>query len=361
MRLQIKIAIAWTVVAAGLHGTEARAHHSASVHFDLGKTVEYREATLTDVRLINPHLKVGFTIRGEDGKPIEMIAEGSDVTSFRRNGRNLDRLRTGEVVTVFGWPGRHDDYYMRVSRLTFADGETLNFFGADLGASGVRPPATTAGNPATDVGQQSAPRSLDDFEGIWQRVGFRPWLSADYPLNAEGRKLYEAFDATDDPVLLCKDMGYPRMVNRPSPLEIVIDDDTIYVLYEQTHQVRRIYRDGRPIKSDFPLSPLGFSIGRFLGDEVIIETRRLAPALLNGLGHPVSGGDTAWVEERWRILAPADYPATLGPLPPDARVLSIAVTLHDSRFYTAPVRVPDPDNYYVYAPNLTLLEDQCEY
>lgn len=73
--------------------------------------------------------------------------------------------------------------------------------------------------------------------------------------------------------LLCLPMGMPHAYFRPRPFEIIQLPDRVVMLFETDNFWRVIYTDGR----EFPEIPLhtwnGYSIGRYEGDTLVIETR----------------------------------------------------------------------------------------
>ena len=90
---------------------------------------------------------------------------------------------------------------------------------------------------------------VPDLEGIWlwspEAGASDSWL-ADPPFNAQGRAAFEAVDPTEDVGLRCL-FGMPRIIGirGPYPMEFIQRDDRVVILYEQGHQVRRIFLDGR--------------------------------------------------------------------------------------------------------------------
>lgn len=155
-----------------------------------------------------------------------------------------------------------------------------------------------------------------DFSGIWQRSGGGPGLIADEPpMTAWGREKYAAAKPIHGPrtvsptesnaaELKCLPMGIPGMYFRPRTFEIVQLATRALMLFEVDHMWREIHVDGRSFP-DVPLqSWMGYSIGRYEGDALVIETRHFkgweenAQRWLDRLGHPFS--DELKVTERFR-------------------------------------------------------------
>ena len=96
---------------------------------------------------------------------------------------------------------------------------------------------------------------------------FRPRLSeaalATFPLD----------QLQDDPGYLhCEPWGLANQMFAPHQLEIKRFADRVEMRYGEWEARRTIYLDGREIPKRLQPSLLGFSIGRFEGDDLVIET-----------------------------------------------------------------------------------------
>jgi hypothetical protein len=102
----------------------AAAHHSFVVFFDDGKSVTV-SGPVTAFKFTNPHAIIELTVKSEQGRAEPWRAETNAVTLLRRRGWTKDSLKAGDVVTIEGWPSRDGARYMRVRRITKADGTVL--------------------------------------------------------------------------------------------------------------------------------------------------------------------------------------------------------------------------------------------
>ena len=100
------------------------AHHSFAVHF-LPEGEVKASGVVKSFRFANPHGVLAFTVINEDGEEMQWRAETNSPSLLRRRGWSRDSIKTGQEVTVTGWPARNDDYYMRIRTVTFADGSVL--------------------------------------------------------------------------------------------------------------------------------------------------------------------------------------------------------------------------------------------
>lgn len=102
----------------------ALAHHSFAVHFVDNATATV-SGTVTGFRFSNPHGILSFDVKKPDGSIEQWRAETNSPNVLRRRGWSKDSLKAGDSITVIGFPSRDGTPYMRVSKITFADGHEL--------------------------------------------------------------------------------------------------------------------------------------------------------------------------------------------------------------------------------------------
>lgn len=131
-----------------------------------------------------------------------------------------------------------------------------------------------------------------DVRGAWE--GREP--------TAAAQEAIDRFDrSVDDPSMRCIAPGLIRTAESRAPLEIVEQDHQILIIYESFNVVRRIHTDGRRAPDRLPSSPIGYSVGDWEGDELVVETTHLTPHLMNDDGSPFSGDPGgARILERYR-------------------------------------------------------------
>jgi hypothetical protein len=124
------------LLASALTGTTVTAHHSFAVFFDDTKSIEVR-GTVTDFRFTNPHGIITVTGARVSGGPQETWrAETNAPTILTRRGWSASSLKKGEVITIEGWPSRDGKNYIRMRRVTRANGTVL---GTPVAAPGTDP------------------------------------------------------------------------------------------------------------------------------------------------------------------------------------------------------------------------------
>ena len=70
----------------------------------------------------------------------------------------------------------------------------------------------------------------------------------------------------------------PGIMGQPYPMEFLLTPGKVTIVIEAYQQVRHIYTDGRPLPDDPDLKFHGTSIGRWDGDTLVVDTRRLLAA-----------------------------------------------------------------------------------
>jgi hypothetical protein len=112
------------VAALALAAPLALAHHSFAVHFVSDRVVTVK-GTVTAFKFTNPHGIVTFSVTKDDGSVEEWRAETNSPNALRRRGWTKDSIKVGEDVEIIGFPTRDGKPYVRISKLTFADGREL--------------------------------------------------------------------------------------------------------------------------------------------------------------------------------------------------------------------------------------------
>ena len=96
-------------------------------------------------------------------------------------------------------------------------------------------------------------------------LSFQPWAE----------KLYQhrvATNSKDDPQGRCVLSGVPRENVVPYPFKILNSNGMIVILYEALHSYRQIFMDGRPLPKDPNPTWMGYSVGHWDGDTLVVES-----------------------------------------------------------------------------------------
>jgi hypothetical protein len=144
---------------------------------------------------------------------------------------------------------------------------------------------------------------------------------AELPFTAWGLQDWSTYDAASgDYTGSCLPFGLQRSVNAPYPFQIMQDERTVAFLFEINtwHHVVRI---GAEWPKQMEPTWFGFSIGRWDGDTLIVETKGFnGYTRLDTVGHPHS--DALHLTQTFRRL--------------DAKRMAYTVTVDDPKTYTRP-------------------------
>ena len=111
-------------LAAALAAVPALAHHSFAVHFVADKLITVR-GTVDEFTFRNPHGVLLLSVKGDDGTAQQWKIETNSPNILRRRGWTETSIKAGDVVSVEGYPARDGSHFMRVYRVTYADGREL--------------------------------------------------------------------------------------------------------------------------------------------------------------------------------------------------------------------------------------------
>ena len=100
------------------------------------------------------------------------------------------------------------------------------------------------------------------------------------PSAAELKKNRMATNDKDNPDANCMPMGITQFHMQPQPRKVVQTPNLIIILYEANYGVRYIYTDGRSLPPQGEPQPwwYGYSVGRWEGDTLVVETNNLRGA-----------------------------------------------------------------------------------
>jgi hypothetical protein len=150
--------------------------------------------------------------------------------------------------------------------------------------------------------------------GLKEGLPYQPWARK---LVAERREQL----GRDDPVGFCKPGGAVRILTFPPFRKFLQPPGLFVILSERDVTYRQIFLDGRPLPEDPTPTPNGYSVGRWDGDTLVVQTVGLRDGTwLDRIGSPMT--DAAKMTERFRRV---NY----------GRV-DVELTIDDPKAYTAP-------------------------
>lgn len=164
------------------------------------------------------------------------------------------------------------------------------------------------------------------------------------PFTEEGRRIAEAYNpGRDDPGMIddCLPDPVPPVVWSGPPIEIREEPGRIVIRYERANVVRSIDMTGTPPAADQPHSSVGYSVGRWEGDVLVVETTHMSGGAISEGDRPLSLDGR--ITER--------YSPALG-----ERGLHLDVEIDDPIYYTETFTM---SRDYVWAPDEQLQDWGC--
>ena len=192
-----------------------------------------------------------------------------------------------------------------------------------------------------------------DLSGFWMpqaAVRYLLNLASDMkpeeiPLRPEYAKVYqERIDnnGKDHPGVRCLPSGIPEKLSIPDGLKVVQTPDLLVFLYESRTIYRQVFLDGRPLPKDAQPTWMGYSVGHWEGDTLVVETiGQNGKTWLDMRGLP--GTESLRVIERYSR--------------PSIGRTDIEVTIDDPKAYTKPWSVKFS---WRLIPDTDLIESICE-
>jgi hypothetical protein len=160
-----------------------------------------------------------------------------------------------------------------------------------------------AGTAAPGAAGAFDPRNL---QGLWvisnrSQRGYRDEAMQplqDY-LTPAAAKIRAGRDVALDPSARCMTM-FPRQMGWPYPLQIVQTPAVTLILFEADQVFRQIHTDGRSWPDTDEQRWMGYSIGHWAGDTLVVETKQFNPnAWLEADGTPIN--EHTFITERFRL------------------------------------------------------------
>jgi hypothetical protein len=196
-----------------------------------------------------------------------------------------------------------------------------------------------------------------DFTGVWGTYRApgagapqRGAPQAPLPLRAQAKAKVDAYHTLVDPIGdtpggHCLGTGMPGSMlgSGGYPMEIVQHEDIILVVFEAHAEIRRIYLTDAASPEDLFPDRNGYSVGRWEGDKLIVETTHLKEAVdQNRYPH----SENATIVEEYSLEVTAD----------GTKVLTAQMTMTDPDFYTQPIRA---EKKWQFQPGVRLLPYEC--
>jgi len=188
-------------------------------------------------------------------------------------------------------------------------------------------PRKPDGKPDLSAPAPKTPDGKPDLSGVWEHLNSRgsayyldkieipwqPWAKAVFDERT-------ANNQKDNPESRCLPRGLPK-ADAFDIHKIIQTPGVILVLYEYGTTFRQIFTDGRKLPKDPNPTWMGYSVGHWEGDTLVVESNGFnGKAWLSGQGNPIS--DSLHLTERIRRR--------------DFGHMDIQLTIDDPKAYTKP-------------------------
>jgi hypothetical protein len=265
------------------------AHHGSVVNPNLylAENLVELEGEITDVFWRSPHPR--YRLRVPNGDLWELELSGSPLTYRRVGLSEEDIARVGETIKVAGYISRMDAKSLGVLHILLPNGQEFVNGNRDLRWSSVRRTAETLDLDPIKV--ETAIRNADGLFRVWGPVRSPELEEADYVhmLTATGQQLSAAYDPIADNYELECRQGMPdTMFDRGAAMDFVDEGDRILIHLEEYDIERVIYMSDQTGQMQTTHSDLGYSTGRWQGEDLIVETAGIDWPYYDEVGIPQS-------------------------------------------------------------------------
>ena len=319
--MRLKSVFIITVVAA--LWSSALAHHGAvtsPILYDTGEIVEL-EGELTETLWRNPHTRARMKVVDDDGnETIWELELGPSPREFDHMGV-LPEDMLGSVRAA-GYVSKRNPHSLGVTNFLLPNGQEY-LAGRN---SKLRWSRKRLVNVIPEIDQARAEADMLTANGIFRMWGRRTGNPLDGSVRAQqlteqGKELAAAFDPIADNAQLDCRHGMPDTMFDPVPMEITDEGDQIRLHIAQYNIQRIIHMNAEEPEATIPGSPVGYSVGRWDGDVLVVTTTHVDwPYYLNS-GTPQS--DQVRYDERFSTAS-------------DGHKLNYSLTITDPVVFTKP-------------------------
>ena len=326
----------------------AIAHHSL-LGYDKSQLVEV-EGEVTSIFWRNPHIRLMVNTTTDTGQTESWQVEGGPVNTMERRGISPERVHVGDTIKVFGHLSTRVEKSVQPVHITLANGEALVLDQGSASAFGLLAGnQPTASSTADDDAVAAAIRQAHGIFRVWSNrdrhwiTDSREWGVKIHPLREAPRLAQEAWNQpTDDVALRCIPAGMPEAIMMPFPIEFMEQDGDMLLHIEEWDNVRTIHMGGDSNANDQAPSSLGYSVGNWEGNTLVVRTNRINYHFLDDRGTPMS--DAVEILERFTLSE-------------DETQLDWEATITDLVTFTEPFAMPDM--HWDWAPGEALKAYNC--
>jgi len=207
-----------------------------------------------------------------------------------------DALAVGDVVKVAAHPARFEENSMFVLNALLPSGKEIVFdpWGKARWGESIGTDSKWSATEDDALDEQTGifrvwSTSITDPEAFPFPELMNPALVENYPLTDMAKASVAAFNPlTDIPTLNCQPKGMPLAMEQPYPMEILQVGDEIHMRMEEYNGLRIVHMGEDQTPEDEPLLLMGYSVGHWQGDTLVVETSRINYGHFDAAGIPLS-------------------------------------------------------------------------
>ncbi len=331
-----------TVAVLTVISTTAFGHHNPAVTFIPDETVEI-DGIVRSVAWRNPHVTYSVDVTDEAGETVTWSVESGAVMELRLRGLDRGLIAPGDRIRVVGLPSRRGRPEMFGTNLLLEDGREVLF---DVFST----PQLSDEILTGEINASAVERARQEADGIfrvWSTVlgdtDSFPWLGRGsvLPLTESAKQAVDNWDAAADPRVTSCEKAMPLIMGAPTFMQFSQEGDDILLRIEAYDTRRMIHMTESAPPENVLYSLLGYSLGRWDDDRLIVETTRVG-ATIFGSGVPLSR--QLHILESFEVSDSGDR-------------LDITVTITDSEAFTGPVTL---SRYLAWEPGVEIAPYNCE-
>lgn len=300
-------------ISAGHH---SRAQYEPEIHEIQGELIE--------VNWRNPHASFTLAVSTSTGeREIWNVESWSSPYVMSRMGVAQELFKTGERVTIAGRTSTVKPRNLLAVNILFASGqEAVLAASAEPHWSGKHVGGIEQWSYEVTDQEKTAPPDAGIFR-VWS-IDHVYAEKVDFAFTDEAIAARNDWNDLDNFMLRCEPAGMPYAMRMPFPFEFADRGETIMLSVEYMDIVRTIHMDRSAPPENLSPSALGYSVGHWEGDTLVVTTTHIDFQYFDDLGTPQS--DAIEVREEFTLNE-------------DRSSLRYLMTIDDPATFTAPATV----------------------
>lgn len=282
------------------HTNISNAHHGFTAHYDPDQVIRI-EGTIKDFQFKNPHSLLYIDVVNDEGETETYLCDLQARNQMLRHGVDESRFAVGDQIVVEGFAARRDPFGCEYGVGHFADGTSFTLRELESGQSQFFDNPEPIAEVKTIFGNwlRAGMYASDENSGKGPSTGLDS-------LTEAGIAAQNRFDpVADNPMTHCKGGSPVRNWGAPGlATSITQQGDDIHIYHETMDITRVIHMDGEGPREGLEPSDMGYSVGRFEGDKLIIDSSHFADGVITTgvVEKPSVNSDQLAIQETLEVL-----------------------------------------------------------